>query len=358
LLFVVVVYHIARTVTSSQAARWAAMVTAMMPAMMYYSAEARYPMTLALVLGLAYLALQHRRWALFSLTSAAACLIHVNAWFYVVILGTFAVYRTRRPWAVTVPALAIAWWFPTALAQASDVSDGFWIMQSTPVRFLVDMTITTRFPGWPLGIILLIVIAALGIIGAAVWAWRRDVSWLWLAAVVVPPVVQWSVGVVWSPIYLERTLLFSAALLVIPVGAWIERYGHQRVMVLGAAALLMALGSLTAQDRSIADDVLDQCGDRIVYAPTTYSAILASHYSDRVVVTSPESNTTAQELPRDVRRMLWLWNYEPDLQPGFCLFAQVDGFTSDEQVQHITALAPDAEIVRSNRFAYYAVAPR
>ena len=63
--------------------RWAALITAILPATAYYSTEARYPAFLALMLATAYLGIQRRSNGLTALPLTVAALTHVNGGFYV-----------------------------------------------------------------------------------------------------------------------------------------------------------------------------------------------------------------------------------------------------------------------------------
>lgn len=335
---------------------WTATVIAIMPSAVWYSTEARYPAFLALMLALSYIGIQRRRWRLTSVALAVAAITHVNAWFYVVVLVGMAVLKSGRLRVAVLPGLAVGSWFPFALQQASDVADGFWIRQSVPVRYIVDMTITTRFPDWPLPLVVVIVGVGLGVIGVAVWDWRRNASWLWLVTVTVPPAAQWLTGEVWNPIYLERSLLFSALLLAVPVGWWLNYNARHVTALAGLLAVSLALLSVWTLDRSNADAALAKCDSPIVWAGNTYSAVLANHYTDAIVMTATNPNSTAQSLPASSRRVLWLEVEAPP--PGACVFAQVDAYTTRNQLTQLQQLTDAATVETDTRYAYYLIDKR
>ncbi len=357
LLLVVVIYHLASYAFYAfyTSAIWTALLAAILPAATYYSAEARYPAALALALAVALLGLQRQRYWLTSISLAAAASFHVNAWFTV---GVFVVWLWwHRKWMYSLPGVAVILaWLPFAYVQSRDVVDGFWLQQSMPLRFAVDMTITNRFGDiLPPVVVLLMIGVFMSVVAASVWKWRKRVSWLWLALVVIPPAAQWLTGLVLAPIYLPRTLLFSALLLLVPLGEYVAY--HSTIWIRGAVVVCvtMAMFAIYSHDRSPADDVVSRCEDRIVYAGTTFSAIVASHYSDNVILWR-DGETTAQDMSYDVRNDLWLltdfeWLPEKDA----CFFTVVDSFTSQQQVDHLAKLVNEPEILYQNNYAYYAL---
>ena len=123
-------------------------------------------------------------------------------------------------------------------------------------------------------------------------------------------------------------------------------------MLIGAALVMIVIS-----DRSMVDDVFAACGDaNVVYAGNTYSAIQASHYTDAVVLTAINGNSTAQSLPDAARRSLWLVLLEPRPPAGACGVAQVDAFTSPQQLAHLEAMTDvRRKIVEVNEYAYWIV---
>jgi hypothetical protein len=338
--------------------QWSALLTAILPAAVYYSTEARYPMFLALVLAAALLALLKGRHGLMAMALTVAALTHVNSWFYVVVLAGWVIV-TRRQWlAVSLPLVAIGAWLPVAVSQSADVSDGFWLMQSTPIRYLVDMTITTK-TDLPLSLLLVLVAGVCAILISSAWSWSKSgqVSWLWIILVAVIPAIQWSIGVVWHPVYLERTLIISAVLWLIPVAWWLEHRARISVTLLYAITIGLTLFSIATGDRSKADEAIAACGSSpIIYAVTTYSAIQATHYSDSLVIAYRNGNSTAQQLPTTSRNALWLLLDPGRIPAGVCVLAQVDAYTTDDQYQHLEQITGNRhQVIPVNTHSYYVV---
>lgn len=324
---------------------WTAVLVAVMPAAVYYSAEARYVSVLALLLSLSYLFILRERWWLAVLFAALSALVHVNAWFYAILL-TYAVIHSAR-WRLSLAtSIAIAVWVPFAFVQAGDVANGFWIMQSNPLRFIVDMTTTTRFFMSPLWLTLFVVGVWIALIGVSVWLWRKKASLLWLSLVTLPAVAQWLVGGVWHPIYLERTLLFSALLLVIPVAWWLSFKARPVLVLLMLVILMFANVELYMRDRTFADEALAACGGAsVVYAPDTFSAVLADHYSDALImVNRKHGNTLSQQLPDTTRETLWLVVNPEHLSPGTCFFIQEGALTDLGLWDHAKSITRDIEV--------------
>ncbi len=360
LLIVWMMYQVVK-LHGERVALWAAAITALLPAAVYYSSEARYPAALALALLVAYHAVMVGRFWRAGIALSVASLLHVNAWFYVALFCLVIVFQYRRLLPAVVACGAVLIWLPMAALQASDVADGFWLQQSTVIRYLVDMTITVRFPEQPLGLVLVTLVSWLAVMGAAVWRWRDRADGLWLLMVAVIPLVQWSIGVVWQPIYLERTMLVSALLLIIPVAHYITYHARPAVTMLAVLAVLAALASILTQDRSIADDVFAHCDETyITYAGNTYTGIQASHYRhDWPVLVAKDGNSTAQSLPDTARRRLWLLLPGDEIARNTCVVAQVDAYTTPEQYDRLSRITDDDRtILEVNQHAYWVVQVR
>lgn len=311
-------------------------------------------MALALVLLLAFRAIRNERLWLAGVWLAVAATFHVNAWFYVAVMLLWFL-PSRKILQALPPLVAVGAWLPFAYIQSRDVIDGFWLQQSIPVRFVVDMTITGRHVTWPTGLTIAVQVAVVVCLLAAAWHYRRYGGGLWLACMVGPPALQWLVGFAVAPIYLDRTLMFSALLLLLACGWYFTWYAHRAVAACMVVCLVAALPSITNADRSPADDIVSLCGDRTIYAGTTFSAIVASDYAERVILWR-DGETTAQSMAYDVRNSLWLLtDFEWLPERNACLFTVVDSFTSQQQIDHIHRLAPEAQILEVNPYAYYVV---
>lgn len=358
-LGLVVVMYLITKEHGQSVARWSALLTAVLPTSVYYGAEARYPAFMALMLALSYLGIQKKRGLLMSAPLAVASYAHVNSYFYIVImLGVWLLQGGKRKHAL-LPAGAMASWLPVALQQAGDVSDGFWLTQYTPIRHIVEMTIGARFGGSESAVIPMIV--SMLILVVAVWKWRKRASWIWLAVATAVPAGQWITGVVWHPVYLPRTLLFSSLLLVIPVAWWLDRASIKPLAVAGALSVIIGLGALYQFDRtSYSDDIIAECGDAsIIYATNTHTAILASHHgSADEVWLYEQGNSTAQYLPREAQEALFdnVTNLLREPVEDVCIVAQVSPFNSSAEMTHLTLLSfvyPEQVRLTEGDLGYY-----
>jgi uncharacterized membrane protein len=330
--------------------RWSAIITAVLPAALYYSSEARYPALLALLLALAYIAIQqdHKRLFMWSLTGAA--LLHVNAWFYIGIAGLIWLFMRRGVFWLIAPALAVACWLPAALIQAADVSDGFWLTHMPPYIHIFEMTLNVRFHH----VVVLFVcgVIVMAIILLAGWCWNKSLYYdlkhiqrqnsIYFAFVLAVPLLQWSVGFIWHPVYLPRTLLFSAILLAVPVAWWLDNAPVRWLAGAGAMALVVAIVSLYQYDRPYnADEAVQACsGYSTIYATNTKTAVLARHFSGSDVLVYADGNSTDQSLPDSSRKALFngIGTLEQRID-SVCVLAKISMFNTIGEMNHIDDLA-------------------
>lgn len=317
--------------------RSAALATAILPAAIYYSTEARYPMFLVLMLAIAWLALEHRAAAYFALALSAAALVHVNAWIYVGIFSVLWLVRHRNLAGVVLPVLSVGLWLPVAITQAADVADGFWLIQYLPVRHLLEMSVTGRFTD--AREMVLPAIAATFLVFSSVWLWRKNISWSWLLVVAGVPAVQSLVGLLWNPVYLPRTLMFSTMLLIIPVAWSIQHHRMTVAAAIAVAAVAMSTGFIYANDRNgMADDAIALCDSyQLIYTTNVHSAILANHFSDALVELYPYGNSIAQQLPESSQKAMFNLAF---LQPNenACLYSQVSVFNTRREMEYLNSI--------------------
>lgn len=356
-------YQIALNHHDKRVAMWSALIAALLPALVYYGSEARYPAFMTLMLSLAYIGIQKRHNLLFSLSLAIAGLVHVNAWFYILVMSAIWLFQYRRISELILPFASIAIWLPFALNQAKDVSDGFWLVQYVPYRHLIEMSIGTRFLSAESAFIPIIISVA--IIGLSIWYWRKHVNWLWLAIVVAVPMMQWITGLIWHPIYLPRTLLMSIIPIIIPVAFWMQTRANKILAAGGFIALFVAIGSMYIMDRTAASDkAIAACeGYSLIYATNVHTAILARHYSEETVFVYEYGNSTAQQLPHSSQAVLFdgIGNIFEMQITDICIVSQVSVFNSDREIEHleeiITSYSPTQEIVasRDGKLGYYLI---
>lgn len=358
---ILAMYYIGKQHGDHRIGQWSAMITAVLPATTYYSAEARYPAFLALMLALSYIGVRKKHGLIVGVAMSAAAFAHVNAYIYIGILGLYWLITTGKIKPLILPALSIGVWLPIVMQQAQDVADGFWLQQYPVYRHVIEMTISTRFYGAAMGLIPMVF--AMALVWVAVWKWRKDATWLWLIVAVGVPFGQWFVGAVWNPIYLPRTLMFSALLLVIPVAWYLEDNAPRWVIGAAAIACMAGIGSMyIAPDRAhYGNDAVAACGDLPVYATNTHTGIIAKRYTTAPVSVYIHGNSTAQQLPLDSRLALF---DRVDTSPHapVCVISQVSVFNEDIEMQHLEAIARQAdtiELIHNDKaeieFGYYAV---
>lgn len=362
---IVTMYHIGTTYGGKRVGKWAAMLTALMPVAIYYATEARYPMFLALMLSIAYMGIQRKKNLLFGASLAIVGVTHVNGWIYIVIMGGVWVLSQRKFLALLAPFSTIALWLPIGLSQAKDVADGFWLIQYPPYRHIIEMTIGSRFKSAETAILPMAIVMA--IIFVAIIKWRKKADLLWFAVVVIVPLAQWTVGVVWHPIYLPRTLLFSALLLIIPIASWLDTDANLLLAFGGIISLMVAIGSLYLLDRSSpGDDAIRACdGYPTIYTTNNHTGIWALHYSDASVMVYENGNSSAQQLTHEAQAALFddVGNIlERDNPSNICVVSQVSVFNSRDELAHLVAIErqfnPQTKIVKSDgnsRLGYYLV---
>ena len=73
---------------------------------------------------------------------------------------------------------------------------------------------------------------------------------MWLGLTFGVPLAQWLTGFVWHPIYLERTMLFSVLLLLVPVASWLDRHATRLMSGFGIMVVLLGLLGVYTNDRN------------------------------------------------------------------------------------------------------------
>lgn len=364
LLIIPVMYSIGKWHHGGNIGRWFALLVALLPTTIYYSVEARYPMMLVLMLALSYRGLQTRRAWLVVVPLAVANLLHVNAWFYTVsFLLMFFIQRGWRcvPYAL-LPSATIVAWLPVALNQAQDVANGFWLPQYSAYMFAVEMTIGSRFVNHALafpmqGAFMLVVLVAF-----VMYRWKA--TRLWLVALVLPATFQYLVGVVWHPIYLPRTLIFSGLLLMLPVAIWIAHYRLKVLFALFAISMVVGIINLITiplEGRFI-DDVLAYCdGYDAIYVTSTHNGIMINHFADKPVFVYSNGDNIAQTLPLESKQSIFAGVTDLRIidRSRFCLIGVVSMWNEQNEIDHLNTLAPLATNIERYQVpknsAYYVI---
>jgi hypothetical protein len=201
------------------------------------------------------------------------------------------------------------------------------------------------------------------IISLAVWRWRYRLDNVWLMFVLAVPLMQWLVGFIWHPVYLPRTLLFSAILLAVPVAWWLDTVPVRWLAGAGCMALLVAVVSVQQYDRPYnADEAVQACsGYSTIYATNTKTAILARHFSNADVLVFAGGNSTDQHLPDSARKVLFsgIGTLEHRMN-NVCVIGKISMFNTQQEMNHIDELArlyPDQEIIEQGELYFVVMKP-
>lgn len=319
LVLIYLVYRVAVLLTQdTRAAQLAAVITAFLPAMIYYSAEARYPTVLACVVLVALIAYLTDRPDLFAFPAGLAIWVHSTGVLYVAVLVALALVKRERRWTLAgIGGAVVAMiWLPGLLMQAGDVADGFWLQLVFPLWPLVEMTTrkAVPFPAW----LVLTWLTPVLLTAFGVWSSRRWIArhWSWLALALGMPAALWLVSVVWQPVYLSRVLI-APVLLIVVAWSWFLTRAESRwrnvLTVALVASLLVSNAKLLAEDRTTIDDVFAHCdGAKYVYTTSTNMTIMAMTYVNfpARVVTWPRGDNLNQSLPPFSKRAL-NFQYDP-----------------------------------------------
>jgi hypothetical protein len=341
--FVGMMYLIGKQYGGQKIGLLTAWIVALLPATIYYSAEARYPMFMAFWGAVAFWSAQTSRPRLFAAALTLASMSHSNGLFYAVAMIPVVLISKRfsKRWIVAcgVPLAAIAAWLPSAVQQARIVAGGFWLPLQSPLNHVADMAIMPQFLSPALALAGIVAVWLLVLL--ALWHWRKA-DLLWLAVVIGVPAGQWLMSVAWNPIYLPRTLLFPTALLAIPVAAWLIEVPRRWPVRGAAVALAICTISIWGIERSSFADVVAMCGGRDVYATNTHTGILAKHYA-LVSFVYPHGDSIAQTLTDTSKNVLLnVVDFDDVDDKNVCVVSQFSAANSDAEyrlIQRIFDLA-------------------
>lgn len=348
------------------AAQIVAVLVAVLPAPVYYSTEGRYPMWLAMMAAGALLSLlENRKWW-FVLCAGFLPWMHYIGYIYFGVLGFFAMLRYQHRWIVTVlPAsfFALAM-LPLMFEQSADVTDGFWLYPQIPFWHLIDMTIGRGVMAvWM--VVLVYVPVLVGMMLGLLWIRRdgavRDPDWhAWAAVAIGVPALAFVISMVWNPVYLSRSLIAPALLMLIPMGIYLSRMRH--VLTAGLLiAVMLSLTNLQMTPRTDKINVFQHCeGADVVYATGTNIAVLAKAYTDLPVYTWSKSNNMHQALNDEAKRVMGIpMGYVYALDGEVCVVSQLDYYTRIDEAAHLGRIQQhyDAEIIEyeTNSLIRYSV---
>lgn len=346
-----------------------AAITAVLPAMIHYSDEARYPMLLALLVVVAMIALIEDMPALWAICLFALPQIHATGLVYAVCLTlVMFLYLRFDQWLDLF--LWLGTLFPTCLSalsvvvlavgQATDVANGFWLLPVMPLAHITEGTLL--LPPSPGDIVAYLAVVLLSISGAAaLWRQSPHASLLVAVAVAVPALIA-TATIVWHPVYLPRALLASSLVLVPGWALLVQR--HLVWQVLLCIALIVSIPSMFNRTQTIElRDLMAKCaGADYVYTTSTSMSIVAKHYtpSGSHVISYWDGNSINQSLPLPSRLAMGF-----DIRPiefvtgQVCMVTQWNAYTSDSEISHVNNLKrryqPEIEPIQASDFVVYTV---
>lgn len=360
-------HRLTRSLTKDRAvAQLATILTAVLPAMIYYSTEARYPALLACLIIASIITLNENKPRLFLFAAGFLAYFHALGLAFAVVLAILAFMRARgdRLWALMggVVALTNGMQIPVFLLQSKDVSNGFWLLSSVPFWHVIDMTVTRAAPSIPAAVVTWSTSIALSLFG--IWQSRH---WFFkqpaLVLLTALPVAIWVIGLVWNPLYLTRTLIAPALLLVVAWAYFLIRSPLRRVHSVLSAALVVTLAisgvELYTEDRSVVDNMLTACaGADVVYATSTNMAIMLQAQTTIPVAVWDNSDNLHQQLSKSAKLAMGFDFEEVSRLAGdVCVVYQLSYYTTDEELTLLNSIRwqyipSQQEYVDSELFTY------
>jgi len=340
LMLIPATYSLGYFYDDRRSAAMTAVLVAFLPATVYYSTEARYPIFMALMAVYTFLCIKdNRRW-LFALFAALLSLSHATGAVYLAVFGLLALWRWRRRAVLPVLAsgLPILSWIPFMLTQADLVTDGFWLVPSIlPYRHLVEMTLSLNFSHVFIALAGVAVLVAVVVL--AVYRFRLMIDPAWLAVAAGVPALLFIVSHTVVPVYLARTLIMPSLLIVVAVAWWIVHKQRRWLVAAFSVFIFIALAGLLTEQRAKHAETFKLCDpDQQVVATNTYTGIMASYYAPGSL-TWTHGDSIAQQLT-DASRAALLDTVElADLSGDVCFIGQVSVFNEADEVELIQFLS-------------------
>lgn len=352
LLFIFVVYRLAYRLTDDKrVARLSASLVAVLPTLIHYSAEARYPMLLALAVCGAWLALLEDRKILFCFAACSVALLHATGIVYAGVLIFGALYMAYQhktyQWLVSAFIVAcVAGLYVLAVAvQVSDFDNGFWLWKMSPAWHLVQSLVL--MPDTSLMIIIYIAIIILFLSASlAMIRQNKKLRSIWFALAIFPPLSLFFLSIVWHPVYLPRALIASA---VIPIvgWSWLAVHSQKSYLYQGLIGIVVSL-SLFSYAGDIVDNFNDLTFEKVfamcdesqyIYTTSTNMSIASEYYAPRRSLAFIRGNNQHQELNIEAREAMG-FDFSPPqiIASNYCLVVNWNYYTTAQEISEIETI--------------------
>lgn len=320
---------------SEPVAEYSAFFVAIMPALVWYSAEARAYSILTAISLLAVDSILKKKQNTFYVAIALLPLLHAYGYLHSFVLGVVWLWQNRNVKTFfqligsAIPALL---WLPFLLAQTTDVSDGFWITPPTWGMFLSIFTEDLIGSAYPEVVAVFVLPLTITIIILALWHNRNEYTLLILLFTV--PILTFLVSVLWSPIFLYRALLPSVVILIFILAKWAVNAPRMAMVFVAILAMVMIMKLHPHAQRTPIRDFVDECGDMPVYTVSLEAGIIANYYSDNPVYLFTSPNNLNQSLPVLARNAMG-FEHRAIAPRDTCIYWQDTVMTTDEQRENL-----------------------
>ena len=294
MLCVVASYELAKTYFDDNMASWSAVLVAVTPTAIHYSAEARYPVFLLLFVLLALLSIR-RDWKYSYLLIAIPAWWHITAVPYSLALLWYgrASFNRKQVFKSLVLSLMMT---PLALIQSQDVANGFWLKLRFPLHHMM-MGFAVRQNE-----LVLIVLPLVGALVVFSIFYQRRLHQKHFILIWGVPISLWIVSALIMPVYLHRTLIASVVLIVIFSTPLLFKR-HTFIVILFLWFLSVGMYYSGQKELSI-PDVLKQCeGQDYIVATSTGMTMMIMYHSD-LPAYSYGIDTNSQWLSDDAKTAL------------------------------------------------------
>lgn len=366
LLLVWLVYKVGLSLADGDVriARTAALIAALLPALIYYSNEARgYALLACLALTMVY-AIRQKRPMLFGVMGGAICLTHNLGYFYFGVLSLYAIQEPVRYvlkgysedivdlgawlWGIAGGMLMAGLWLPSLLRQSHDIADGWWIQNlnaGTVLRAVTDMTVYRMIPE-SLVIPIYLVVFALTTCGLWLlrnWLRRTRSGNLLLVLIVGVPGAIVLASLLWHPVYLTRALLpIGAALTFVWADLLVNSPARGLARAVGVPALVLALicFNLPGLGRPDIRAMAANCdGATGAYSTSIAASMFSAYYIDAPLLNWADAGDLNQTLTPDAKAAFGLVSGEVDQLGGdVCLLALETPMTTAHERAYVAAL--------------------